>query len=136
MTKIRLTSTSGKPLQFTAAKIKLALIGRNAGVPEHWGEAHVWALDPVMVCIYKLRKTKQGPFYYEITEVDENSRGNIVDLLCLQLKDNEIDEAITIFMKLCEQPKKKLQNKLIKKMGGHVIILNKIATKSPTRKTK
>jgi len=129
--KIQLTNIFDKTVKFTAGKIKFALIGRGAGVPEYWGEACVWAEDPVMVCISKLRNTKHGPFYYEITENDENSRGNLTEIVHIKFKEEELDEAIKIFMSLCEKPKKTFQNKLIQKMGGHAIFLNEIATEGP-----
>ena len=126
--KIRLTNTFGKTIPFTAAKIKSALVGRRAGVPEFWGEAHVWAEEPLMVCIYKTRDTKRGPFYYEITESDEDSRGNLIDIVDIEFREDKLDEAIEIFMELCERPKKTSRRKMIKKMGGHAIFINQIAT--------
>lgn len=126
--KIRLTSAKGKTIPFTIAKIKSALIGRNAGIPEFWGETHVWAEDPLMVCLCKVRNTKRGPFHYEVTETDEDSRGKLVDIVHIEFKEDELDEAIEIFMELCQKPKKNHQRKLVKKMGGHAIFINKIAT--------
>ena len=126
--KIHLTNTFGKTVKFTKEKIESALVGRNAGVPEHWGEAHIWAEDPLMVCISKLRDTKRGPFRYEITESDENSWGDLVEIVHIEFTKEELDGAIKIFMDLCEKPKKTFQNQLIKKMGGHAIFINDIAT--------
>ena len=81
-----------------------------------------------MVCIYKTRDTKRGPFYYEITESDKDSRGNLIDIVDIEFREDKLDEAIKTFMELCERPKKTSQRKMIKKMGGHAIFVNQIAT--------
>lgn len=131
ITKIRLTNVFGKTVKFTKEKIESALIGRNAGVPEHWGEAHVWAEDPLMVCISKLRDTKRGPFHYELTEVDENCWDELIEIVHIEFTEEELDDAIKIFMNLCEKPKKTFQRRLLKKLGGHVIFLNDFVAKGP-----
>lgn len=128
MTKIRLTNTFGKTVPFTTAKIEFALVGRGAGDPELGGEAHVWAEDPIMVCIHKLRETKSGPFHFIVTETEENSRGELADIVHLEFDCNELEEAIACFMELCKRPKKMYDRKIVKEMGGHAIFINQIAT--------
>ena len=138
--KIHLTNTFGQTVKFTKDTIESALIGRNAGVPEHWGEAFVWAEDPTMVGIAKLRSTKRGPFYYEITENDDSNRPStcrcgcnaLTELVRIKFTEDELDMAIKIFMELCEKPKKIFQRALIKKAGGHAIFLKGTTAKGTT----
>ncbi len=127
MSKIHLTNVYGKSVKFTTRGIKAAL---ERGVPEMRGEAHVWAHDPIMVGIFKTRETKKGPFTYTVVEVDENIKKMLDDIFILEFTEDQLSEAVTLFMKLCENPKKKLQRDFIKKVGGSVIVLTRADNKS------
>lgn len=98
-----------------------------------WGESHVWAEDPLMIILSRERCSKRGPFTLIISELYETSRGRLDEIVHLEFPDEELDTAIKTFMDLCKKPKKTQHDKVLRKLGGHVIFIKDVAIQSDSR---
>jgi hypothetical protein len=113
------SDTFGRPVKLTYQKIYQVLINPCEGV------AHVFAHDPKLICISRMKEGKEWEIAVEESwDSDPESEDKMLRLPTIYyvtFKDEDIDAAIKLFLNLIKFPRKEYEAAMRRKIGKYII---------------
>ena len=105
------TTTFGKKVHLlTPANIKNTLMRDRTEL----GWSFIYE-EHTMIGIHRWSDNKRGPFTYSVDELDGDEEG-VFEILSIDFTEDEVDDAVKLFLYLLEHPYKIGRNKMLKKL--------------------
>jgi hypothetical protein len=113
---LEVSNTFGRSVKLVRDKIRQSLHDTCEGI------AHVFAHYPAMVCIGRVKE--KGKWTIGIEELsDDDVEGNpLIPIYYVEFADEDIEEAITLFLELVKSPRKDFEKYMYKKLGKSIIL--------------
>ncbi|MFA5767615.1 MAG: hypothetical protein WC919_06860 [Candidatus Paceibacterota bacterium] len=114
------SDTFGRSVNLTYQKIHQVLTNPCEGV------AHVFAHDPKLICISRVKWHKEWEIAVEESwdNDPESSKMPIPTIYYVTFKDEDIDAAIKLFLNLVKSPRKEYEESMRQKIGKYIIFSN------------